>query len=81
MVNLLMIDDNPIEHLIVQKLLDKYHLFPEAVHSLDARPCLTLFEQTTTVPEALPDVIFLDLNMPRLSGWDFLDSLARCMEI
>lgn len=77
MVNFLMIDDNPIEHLIMQKLFDKFHLFPDAVHSLDARVSMSLFENYYSNTEILPDVIFLDLNMPCYSGWDFLYDFER----
>ncbi|MDX5435546.1 MAG: response regulator [Pontibacter sp.] len=28
----------------------------------------------------LPDIIFLDLNMPFMSGWDFLDALSPYAE-
>lgn len=77
MVNFLMIDDNPIEHLIIQKMFDKFHLFPDAVHSLDARVSMNLFENYYSDTEILPDVIFLDLNMPCYSGWDFLYDFER----
>lgn len=77
MVNFLMIDDNPIEHLIIQKMFDKSHLFPDAVHSLDARVSMNLFENYYSDTEILPDVIFLDLNMPCYSGWDFLYDFER----
>jgi len=72
MVNFLMIDDNPIEHIIMQKMFDKFHLFPNATHSLDGRLSMNLFTDHYTETEVLPDVIFLDLNMPGYSGWDFL---------
>jgi len=77
MINLLMIDDNPIEHIIMQKMLDKFHLFPAVSHSQDARLSMSLIESFYQSPESLPDVIFLDLNMPGFNGWDFLDSFDR----
>ncbi|MEO6633820.1 MAG: response regulator [Mucilaginibacter sp.] len=77
MINLLMIDDNPIEHLIMQKMLDKFHLFPDASHSQDARLSMNLIESFYSSPDILPDVVFLDLNMPGFSGWDFLDCFER----
>ena len=77
MISFLMIDDHPIEHIIMQKMFDKVHLFPTASHSLDARLSMDLFERYYSTPDLLPDVVFLDLNMPGFSGWDFLDSYAR----
>ena len=72
MVNFLMIDDNPIEHIIMQKMFDKFHLFPNAVHSLDGRLSINLLAEHSSEADIIPDVIFLDLNMPGYSGWDFL---------
>ena len=57
MVNFLMIDDNPIEHIIMQKMFDKFHLFPNAVHSLDGRLSMHLFKDHCSDAEILPDVI------------------------
>lgn len=73
MVNFLMIDDNPVEHLIMQRLFDKFHLFPGARHSTDARLSMNLITNGGITTGTLPDVIFLDLNMPGFSGWDFLE--------
>lgn len=77
MINFLMIDDHPIEHIIMQKMFDKFHLFPAASHSLDARLSMDLFERDYLTPDLLPDVVFLDLNMPGFSGWDFLESYEQ----
>ncbi len=74
MISVLMIDDNPIEHLIMQKMFDKFKLFHNASHSLDARLSMDFFEKNYCSVDLLPDVIFLDLNMPGFSGWDFLNS-------
>ena len=67
-----MIDDNSMEHMIVQRMLDAYGLFPGASHSLDAKLIIEFMEKHIDTPAKLPDVILLDLNMPDFSGWDFL---------
>jgi CheY-like chemotaxis protein len=77
MCKLIMIDDNPIEHLIVQGLLDCYHLFPEATHDTDGRKVIEFLEEHQTDAQALPDLIFLDLQMPQFNGWDFINSFAK----
>jgi CheY-like chemotaxis protein len=73
----LMIDDNQIEHLIVQRMIDKFKIFPETIHSTNARLTMDFFEEHYRDPDELPDVIFLDLNMPGYNGWDFLISLSK----
>jgi CheY-like chemotaxis protein len=69
-----LIDDDPISlYLAEQVLLDEglnteIQLFgaaEEALHFLLSR-----------LATALPQVILLDLNMPLMDGWQFLDALA-----
>jgi len=68
-----MIDDNPVEHLIMQRMFDKFNLFAGGSHSTDARLSLDFFKEFYFKKEVLPDVIFLDLNMPDFDGRDFLE--------
>jgi CheY-like chemotaxis protein len=77
MCKLVMIDDNPLEHLIMQKMLDTYDLFPGTAHSADGKVIMEFLEENCTNIKHLPDVIFLDLNMPAFSGWDFMSSFAK----
>jgi CheY-like chemotaxis protein len=67
---LAMIDDNPIEHIIMKKLCQKLQLFSDAEYFTDARIMLNLL--TSTPAKVLPDIILLDLQMPEFDGWDFL---------
>lgn len=76
MPRLIMIDDNQMEHLIIQKLLDKCKWFPDAAHSTGGRVIMDFIRTNFNDPEALPDLILLDLNMPGYSGWDFLNEFG-----
>jgi CheY-like chemotaxis protein len=77
MCKLVMIDDNPLEHLIMQKMFDHYELFHNASHSLDGRAIIDFLKGNRANTEELPDIIFLDLHMPDFSGWDFLEQFKR----
>ena len=72
-----MIDDNPLEHLIVETMLSNYKLFPGTSHSLEGKNIIEFFETNSSDEEKLPDVIFLDLNMPEFSGWDFMNTFEK----
>jgi CheY-like chemotaxis protein len=73
MSELLMIDDNPMDHLIIQKMLDRYELFKDSAHCLDGRIIIEFLNEYRAQPEHLPDIILTDLNMPHFSGWEFLE--------
>lgn len=77
MCKLLMIDDNPLEHLIMQTMVDDYKVFPNMDHSEEADVSIAYLENNYTDLEKMPDVIFLDLEMPKFNGWDFIDSFAK----
>lgn len=44
-----------------------------------AMACLRSIAETK--PESFPDLIFLDLNMPVMDGWDCLDALSQLPEV
>ena len=71
MDRLLVVDDDGIFHYILKTQIRKNNLF-EATYIDDS----AFFEQYLTGvlenPEETPDVIFLDLNMKGLNGWDML---------
>jgi len=67
------IDDDEINNMLSERLISR--VMPKAsVHSfLYAEDALDLLKQE---PSKLPDAIFLDINMPRMNGWEFLDSIS-----
>jgi CheY-like chemotaxis protein len=46
----------------------------------DGAPAFAFFQEHMSDIEALPDLILLDLNMPRLDGWGFLDKYETIKE-
>ena len=77
-MNIFIIDDEDVSLFLTQRMLvnsgvsDGIHLFispEEALKSIQA-----------SNNEDVPDVILLDLNMPVMNGWEFLDALAQLGE-
>jgi CheY-like chemotaxis protein len=74
MCKLVVIDDNPTDHYIMQRLLHNNYHCEQATYTFDGRLVLDYLEENKDSGK-LPDVILLDLDMPQLTGWEFLDEL------
>ena len=69
----LLIDDNSTSVFLTERLL-KRESFSDNIRSfLSAQDALGYLEER--LPVYAPEVIFLDLNMPVMDGWEFLEAL------
>ncbi|PAM96345.1 DNA-binding response regulator [Flavobacterium sp. IR1] len=69
MINYLIIDDEPIAHRIIENYCENLQ------HLQKKGNCYNAFEAIEFLNENLVDLLFLDINMPKLSGFDFLKTL------
>jgi CheY-like chemotaxis protein len=71
------VDDDPIFFFIFKKLLSKIENFKEIKNLKNGYLALCDLKEKFDKKEGFPSVIFLDLNMPVLDGWQFLDELEK----
>jgi len=69
----LVVDDDPIHQKIAQIMIDRHHIFDECYSFTDGQLAIDYIRENSSNPDVLPNVILLDLNMPNLDGWGFLD--------
>ncbi len=73
-----LIDDSDIDLFIQRRFLEVYHFSEELVLYRSAEEALNWLRMLDG--EQPPDVIFLDLNMPDVDGFSFLDNFAELPE-
>lgn len=67
---ILVVDDNEMDVLIARKNLEMSGKFSQIFTATDGEKGLQALEENN------PDYILLDINMPILDGWGFLDSFG-----
>lgn len=72
-VKILLIDDDPIVILLQRKLMEKAGYIGEIQAFGDGEQALGYLKQPDSAQQRY--LIFLDINMPGMSGWEFLDQL------
>lgn len=69
-MEVLFIEDDMIETMKLQRTISKFHTKPKIIEAKNGEEALQLLKQGS-----LPDIILLDLNMPRMNGIEFLGIL------
>jgi response regulator of citrate/malate metabolism len=67
------IDDDPLHVLVLNRLLTSRQLVQTIKFFSGAKPAIEALSDKKLIRENIPDLIFLDLIMPKGDGWDFLD--------
>jgi CheY-like chemotaxis protein len=71
-VTLLIVDDDDIDAIALERALRKLQLFNTAYRARDGKEALDML-RSDAIPS--PYIILLDLNMPRMNGLEFLQAL------
>ncbi|MEO8253132.1 MAG: response regulator [Flavobacterium sp.] len=67
------IDDDRLAIKLMTMVVTKSNFCEEIISFNNPRTALEELKKNANDPSKLPDVILLDINMPVLDGWQFLD--------
>jgi CheY-like chemotaxis protein len=74
----MLVDDNEIENFVNKKLIESCQFAASIECCLSAEEALEILRNNSL--EDLPEIIFLDIKMPGMDGFEFLDAFAHLAE-
>ena len=76
----MIVDDNELDSFILKKLLQANGFSADTITLSEARSALDYLKDNGSKSDRLPRVIFLDIMMPGMDGFGFLDEFEKLSE-
>ncbi len=73
--HVMLVDDDPVHNLVLEKLISKNNFAKRSTLFNSAQEALDFLANANS--KDLPNVIFLDIMMPGMDGFGFLDALSK----
>jgi len=76
-LTILLVEDNDVDVMVVQRMMRRLSIDLPIIRAQDGEEALAILRTPVEPPRLTPPfVIVLDLNMPRMNGFEFLDAIA-----
>ena len=70
------IDDDEIYQFLLTNIINSNKLAEEIITLSNGEKAIQYLSNNRAIDENIPDVIFLDVNMPIMDGWQFIEEYA-----
>lgn len=71
------IDDDKIFQYVMKKVIEASNRVDKIIQFEDGDQAIKYFLANKDNEESIPDLVFLDINMPFVDGWEFLDQFTQ----
>ena len=68
----MLVDDNPDDNFYHEREIRKSNVVDSIIIKQNGMDAISYLKSKTTGENAPPELIFLDVNMPGMNGWEFL---------
>ncbi len=72
-----LVDDDEIFVFLTSKTIENTHLVDMIKVFGNGLEAINFLKQNLEKPDLLPEIIFLDLSMPIMDGWQFLEEFVK----
>lgn len=77
MISILHIEDDQVDKMVIDRVIKRLNITNFLVHAPNGEDALDLLRGLNgkSKPDPMPNVILLDINMPKMNGLEFLKEL------
>ena len=76
-LNICIIDDDTIYQFTAKKTIEAINFDGNILSFFNGEEAINFLTKNGLEARVLPDIIFLDINMPVMDGWQFLDAFNK----
>ncbi|PST85251.1 response regulator [Pedobacter yulinensis] len=76
-INLLVIDDDDINIFIIKKIVEKTGYDVDMASQANGKLAIDYLQEMLDTNGPFPDLILIDINMPVLNGWEFIEAYEK----
>ncbi|MDC1068208.1 response regulator [Candidatus Kapabacteria bacterium] len=77
LLNIGYVDDDVVFQVLIKRLTKHFNLVKNIIQFYNAKDALNFLNKNIDNHDKLPDLLFVDLNMPVMDGWDLVDELIN----
>jgi len=71
------VDNDEVYLFLIRKLIEKKYAGNKMLEFYNGLEAIEFIKENIENTPLLPDIIFLDINMPVMDGWEFIESFKR----